>query len=1265
MTTNLTIAKFVISVNKMGEIEIQDINRETYDHVTPTEYSVKVEPGLNEEVVRLISQEKNEPEWMLQKRLECLRLFNKMPMPDWGPGLGGLDINKITFFATADAKKNARSWDDVPQEIKKTFEKLGIPEAERRALAGAGAQFDSQTIYHNLKKEWEEKGVIFDDFDEAVHKYPELVKKHFMTRCVPPSLHKFSALHGAVFSGGTFIYIPKGVKVELPLQAYFRMNSEKMGQFEHTLIIVDEGAEVHYIEGCFRKGSKVSTNPDYKNIEEVEKGDKVLTHDGTYKKVSETHITPYTGTIKKITIFGDSVNKIEVTNDHPFLYVDKKHNRERNKTWKLRWNIPKYFKKGDYLAVPINKTIFSQKFFEVKIKHYLGKKKGWTQISKKIPSTKEFFKLAGYYLAEGSISSGHYLNFSFNKSERKYIEEVKYLLKRVFNIQKTLEATHKTNNGTSVVVCSTELCRIFEQFGTKANRKVIPQWMMLETPEKQKELIKSYFLGDGNYYNQKVKSGLKEVFRVNSVSKKLVFQCRDILLRSGIVSFINGRNRSKENRQTMYTLGITGEYMINFGKLFDMKIIEKLHNKRRGGVFGINKDYAFFPIRKIETEEVENELVFNFSVENNETYCVAGVAAHNCSAPVYDNKSLHAGCVEIFVYKNAKARYSSIENWSKNTYNLNTKRAVVEEDGVIEWVNGNMGCLTGDSKVFTNPKGPIDIKLIDAGDKIYVFDEKTKSIKKSVVKAKIYSGEKKVYRLEAGGREIEASANHPFLTLVRRKNKPFHKKGFFHYEWKPLEELKVDDLVCISKKLPTEGLPHKLPKININEIVKSKNQYVKLKINISYLYGDIRIPEETNEDFMWLMGLLLGDGHVDVKNNKINIATHVTEDYRDQLCSTLCKLFNYKVTEKKERYIIINSKVLCQLFTEIGFGGNADTKTIPNWVFTLPETQCLAFLAGYFDSDGHSHKDVLAFTSISKNILESVRNLAITLGFGTSRIFVHRKAGKSLVVGKMCNTKDSWRILLTGKKIKELPVRCLRKKIKIEKSSPRRNYLSSKGLNIRSKVNDNIGFAKIDKIIYTGVKPTYDIEVENYHNFIANGLVVHNSHVTMLYPCSILIGERSRSDFLGIAFANTGQNQDTGTKVYHLAKNTTSTIQSKSISKGGGITTYRGLIKVAKGCTGVKCNVECDALMADNKSQSNTIPVMEINENDVDIAHEATVGRIGDEQIFYLMSRGLTEEQAVNMIVSGFIEPIVRELPMEYAVELNRLIELEMEGSLG
>ena len=467
-----------------GLEETFEINRETYDHYNEEDLNFKAEPGINEDLVRAISKDKNEPEWMLKIRLRGLKIFNEFKTPTWGPDISDLDLQEIVYYMKPNAQKNSTSWDDVPEDIKNTYEKLGIPKAEREALGGVGAQYESEVVYHSLKKELAEKGVVFLDMDEAVKEYPEMVKKYFMTSCVPINLHKFTALHAAVWSGGTFIYIPKGVKFSEPLQAYFRMNAKKGGQFEHTLIIADEGAEVHYIEGC--------------------------------------------------------------------------------------------------------------------------------------------------------------------------------------------------------------------------------------------------------------------------------------------------------------------------------------------------------------------------------------------SAPQYTENSLHAGCVEIHVLKNARARYSSIENWSRNTYNLNTKRAMVHDNGLIEWVNGNMG-----------------------------------------------------------------------------------------------------------------------------------------------------------------------------------------------------------------------------------------------------------------------------------------------------------------------------------------------------------------------------------------------------------------SKVTMLYPTSILIGDGAKSDFLGIAFAGKDQHQDTGTKVHHLASNTSSTVRSKSISKEGGITSYRGLIQIKKGAKNCKSHVECDALMMDNISKSNTFPYMDVRENNVDLGHEATVGRISDEQIFYLQSRGLTQEQASQMIVSGFIEPIVKALPMEYAVELNRLIELEMEGSLG
>ena len=463
---------------------INELNREMFDHANPENNKYKAPEGLNEEIVREISRDKNEPKWMLQKRLKALEYFNSTPVPEWGPSLKDLDLNKISYYVKPDSVKNSRSWDEIPEDIKRTFERLGIPEAEREALAGVGSQYDSETVYHNLKKEWEEKGVIFEDCDIALKKYPELMKEYFMNKCIPINDHKFIMLHGAVWSSGTFIYVPKNVKVDIPLQAYFRMNSMRMGQFEHTLIIADEGSEIHYIEGC--------------------------------------------------------------------------------------------------------------------------------------------------------------------------------------------------------------------------------------------------------------------------------------------------------------------------------------------------------------------------------------------SSAIYNPNSIHAGCVEIYVKKNARVRYSSIENWSKNTYNLNTKRAIVEENGIIEWISGNMG-----------------------------------------------------------------------------------------------------------------------------------------------------------------------------------------------------------------------------------------------------------------------------------------------------------------------------------------------------------------------------------------------------------------SKISMLYPCSVLKGKNSKAYHISIAFAGKEQNQDTGAKVFHLAENTSSVIQSKSISIDGGITSYRGLLKIIKGAKNSKSSVRCDALMIDNKSKSNTYPYMDIKEKEADVAHEASVGRISKEQIFYLMSRGLSEDESIKMIVSGFIEPIIKQLPLEYALELNKLIELEMEGSLG
>jgi Fe-S cluster assembly protein SufB len=225
--------------------EIGDVQK--YDFRTETEAVFKAQKGLSTKVVNQISDIKDEPDWMRKFRLRSLDIFHSKPMPDWGGDIS-LDFDDIYYYLKP-TNKQGRTWDDVPEEIKDTFEKLGIPEAERKYLAGVKAQFESEVIYGSLKKELGDQGVIFTDTDAAIKEHPELVEEYF-AKIIPPEDNKFAALNSAVWSGGSFIYVPPGVKIEYPLQAYFRINAENMGQFERTLIIVDEGAEVHYVEGC-------------------------------------------------------------------------------------------------------------------------------------------------------------------------------------------------------------------------------------------------------------------------------------------------------------------------------------------------------------------------------------------------------------------------------------------------------------------------------------------------------------------------------------------------------------------------------------------------------------------------------------------------------------------------------------------------------------------------------------------------------------------------------------------------------------------------------------------------------------------------------------------------------------------------------------------------------------------------------------------------------------------------------------------------------
>ena len=232
---------------KRKKSQIEDVARSVYDVRDAAEFSYRAS-GLTEEVVREISAKKEEPEWMLAMRLRALAIYNKLDLGPWMPDISEVDMDHIDTYVRPKTDMKTR-WEDLPENIRDTFNRLGIPQAEKETLSGVGAQYDSEVVYHNVQEELARQGVVYTDFDTAVKEYPEIVRKYFGT-LIPPNYHKFAALHYAVWSGGSFVYVPKGVSVSLPLQSYFRLNAPGAGQFEHTLIIVDEGASCHFIEGC-------------------------------------------------------------------------------------------------------------------------------------------------------------------------------------------------------------------------------------------------------------------------------------------------------------------------------------------------------------------------------------------------------------------------------------------------------------------------------------------------------------------------------------------------------------------------------------------------------------------------------------------------------------------------------------------------------------------------------------------------------------------------------------------------------------------------------------------------------------------------------------------------------------------------------------------------------------------------------------------------------------------------------------------------------
>ena len=772
-----------------------DLSRYQLGWSDAEDYVFKPKKGLNDDIITEMSWLKGEPQWMLDLRLKSHRRFKSRPRPSWGGDISGIDFDDIYYYIKP-TDTLVDDWDMVPESIKNTYERLGIPQAERKYLAGVTAQYESEVVYHRNREDLEAQGILFCDMDTALREHPEIVKRFFGT-VIPPNDNKFSALNSAVWSGGSFIYVPPGVEVEAPLQAYFRINAENMGQFERTLIIADEGSKVHYIEGC--------------------------------------------------------------------------------------------------------------------------------------------------------------------------------------------------------------------------------------------------------------------------------------------------------------------------------------------------------------------------------------------SAPTYSSNSLHSAVVEILVGPSARVTYTTIQNWSDNIYNLVTKRARVEAEGHMEWIDGNIGCLAEGSRV-TTPGGTKPIELVTPGDEVLSYDETAGVLCWRRVTAKRRSGTQSVREVSAGSRRLRVTDNHPFCSYVH------DKLGYVRAD-------KLDTAIVPSSSLDY-GEPHKLESVDTN-------------------------PQFSTDAFLRSAGRHSAAG---------------------------------ATTERRQ----------ARLLTANGFTGGAQQQ-IPGWVLDVPESQRLAFVAGCLDIAGRdtpAHGAGFSLRCEDRTLLESVAAVLTSLGISTL-------APSEPDMGQLPRLD----IPADPRLLKIVPAR-MRRAAELNEAVARHpaadpQHVTPSAGGPRSGLGGSVEALNVEIGTDSEMAATWDIEVEGTGNFVSEGFIVHNSKLTMKYPAVVMVGPKASGEVLSAAYAGPGQHQDTGAKMTHAAPETTSKIVSKSISSGGGRTSYRGLVRVEDDAYGCKSHVQCDALILDEDSVSDTYPYMEVGSGDATIGHEATVSRVADDQLFYLKSRGLTEEQAMGLIVNGFIEPVTRTLPMEYAVEWSRLIELQMEGSVG
>ena len=590
--------------------------------------------GISREVVEELSRIKGEPDWMRELRLRSLEIFERKPMPRWGVPLDELNFDELVLYSPPTTGR-FNSWEDVPEEMKKTYEDLGIPQAEREHLAGVVGVWRQEPVYEGLKEEYSKQGILFCSMDTAIREYPELVQRYFMTKCVPPQDNKFSALHGAVWSGGSFVYVPAGVKVDLPLQAYFRMEGAGEGTFEHTLIIADEGSDVNYIEGCHPAGEQVVIGDRWVNIESLKPGDFVVGDDGRKHEVLAAMRRHHKGEMITITPLS-RYNAFKLTPNHPVKIVRRARvaaaSDERNgwlpqvSTGKLLAVEPEYVpagevQRGDFLVFPRVKA------------------------TTRSPYSPEMLRLLGYYLAEGSTFVNAAINqpivsFSLGSEEPELVDDIKGLIKSVTG-KRAYVVSDKRSKGVNVTVYSRELMETcIEACGKGAATKRLSPELAECSAEELAPLIEAYFAGDGNVLYRP--GNAAPLHRIATASETLARQLQEILARSGCYASIQLRKGGEDR---------IGERKITRRDQF---ILTYTPERTRGEV-RMTDDYFLVPVKDVAVEEYD-DFVFNIEVDGVNSYLTRGFAVHNCTAQTYSVNSMHSAVVEIFVKEGAKAR---------------------------------------------------------------------------------------------------------------------------------------------------------------------------------------------------------------------------------------------------------------------------------------------------------------------------------------------------------------------------------------------------------------------------------------------------------------------------------------------------------------------------------------------------------------------------------------------------------------------------------